>query len=173
MYGDWILGHNVVIKINDIVFVHGGISEELSQKPLKLINETFRKELDDIRTAIIRDQPPKIPGYDRELYNLGEGPLWYRALASEESEEFSDDVVRILGKLKANYIVIAHTPQIGKEKMSKYDDKVWIIDTGIANYYRAIGGHISALIIDNGQFYPWYPDSEKKTRIKLQNEKEE
>lgn len=162
MYGDWILGHNVVIKINDIVFVHGGISEWFSEKTLKWINETFRKELDDIRTAIIRELAPKIPSYDRELYNLGEGPLWYRALASEESEEFYDDVVRILGNLQAGHIIIAHTPQIGKEKMSKYDDKVWIIDTGIANYYRAIGGHISALIIDNGQFSPWYPDSEKK-----------
>lgn len=162
MYGDWILGHNVVIKINDIVFVHGGISEEFSKKPLKWINETFRNELDDIRMAIIRNQPPKINSYDREIYNFGEGPLWYRALASEESDEFDDDVDRILGNLQASHIIIAHTPHTVDEKeMSKYDGKVWVIDTGIADYYKPIGGHNSALIYENGKFTIW-PESKHK-----------
>ena len=46
--------------------------------------------------------------------------------------------------------------------MSKYGGKVWVIDTGIADYYRRFGGFISALIIDNGQFSVWDPDKEKK-----------
>lgn len=161
LYGDWILGHNVVIKINDIVFVHGGISETFSRRPLKDINETYRMELDDLRQAIIKNQPPRIPGYDRELYNMPNGPLWYRALASEEN--FGDDVDRILDNLQANHIVIAHTPRLVRgEGMKKHDGKVWIIDTGIADYYRRFGGFISALIIDDGQFSVWPPDSEQK-----------
>ncbi len=163
LYGNWIIEHNVIIKINNIVFVHGGINETFSQWPLKKINVTFRKELDDIRTAIIKNQPPKIRPFDRELYNEPNGPLWYRSLADEESEEFEDDVERILNNLQTNHIVIAHTPQlVGEEEMSKYGGKVWIIDTGIADYYRTIGGHISALIIDNGEFSVWDPDKEKK-----------
>jgi hypothetical protein len=59
---------------------------------------------------------------------------------------------------------------VGVEEMKKYDGKVWIIDTGIADYYRPIGGHISALIITNGKFDVWYPDSEK-TQLKRQKEK--
>jgi hypothetical protein len=162
LYGDWIIGHNVIIKINDIVFVHGGISEVLSQRwKLKEINETYRIELDDIRQAVIKNQLPRIPDYDRKLFNRPDGPLWYRALAQEE--DFADDVGRILDNLQANHIVIAHTPRLVRgEGMKKHGGKVWIIDTGIADYYRVIGGHISALIIDDGQFSVWYPDSEQK-----------
>jgi len=164
LYGDWIIEHNVIIKINDIIFVHGGISEVLSQRwTLKEINETYRIELDDIRKAVIKKQMPKIPGYDRQLYNEPNGPLWYRALANEESEEFEDDVLRILENLQADYIVIAHTPQLASEKeMKKYGGKVWVIDTGIADYYRPIGGHTSALIIEDDRFSIWYPDSGQK-----------
>jgi hypothetical protein len=163
LYGDWIIEHNVIIKINDIVFVHGGISETFSLWPLKKINETYRLELDDLRLAVIKNQPPKIPSYDRQLYNMPNGPLWYRALASEE--DFQDDIERILDNLQmTNHIIIAHTPQTSasEEEMRKYDGKVWVIDTGIADYYRPIGGRISALIIDNGKFSVWYPDSEQK-----------
>ncbi len=161
LYGDWIIGHNVIIKINDIVFVHGGISENLSRLKLKEINETYRMELNDIRRAVIKNQEPKIPDYNREFYNEPDGPLWYRALAQEE--DFEDDVERILNNLQAKHIVIAHTPHtVGEADMRKYDGKVWVIDTGIADYYRPIGGHISALIIDDGKFWVWYPTSEQK-----------
>jgi len=164
LYGDWIIGNNVIIKINDIVFVHGGISETFSQWPLKDINETFRMELDDLRQAILKNQPPKIRDFDRELFNNPDGPLWTRILSREESEDFADVVDIILNNLKTNHIIIAHTPQlrVGEDEMKKYGGKVWIIDTGIADYYRPIGGGISALIIDDGQFSVWPPNSENK-----------
>ena len=168
LYGDWIIGHNVIIKINDIVFVHGGINERFSQWPLKEINETYRIELDDLRKAVIRNQPSKIPSYDRKLYNEPNGPLWNRALSREESEESLDVVESILDNLQANHIIVAHTPQtrVGEEEMKRYNGKVWIIDTGISDYYRLIGGHVCALIIDSGQFSVWYPDQEQNNQDK-------
>jgi len=170
LYGDWIIGHNVVIKINDIVFVHGGISLNFSKRELVNINEIFRVELNDLRQAIIRNQPPKIRDFNRELYNNNDGPLWTRSLAREESEDFEDELETILSNLQAEHIVIAHTPRlVGEGEMKKYGGKVWIIDTGIADYYRRIGGGISALIIDNGQFSVWDPNSEQKNSNK--NEK--
>ena len=163
LYGDWIIGNNVIIKINDIVFVHGGISENFSKWPLKEINDTYRAELDDIRNVILNPgRMPKIPGYDRQLYNEGDGPLWYRAMAQAQ-KDFADDVDRILANLKANHVVIAHTPntRVGEEEMKRYGGKVWIIDTGIADYYRPIGGHVAALIIEGDHFHVWYPDSKQ------------
>ena len=169
LYGDWIIGNNVIIKINDIVFVHGGISETFSQWTLKDINETYRMELDDLRQAILKTQPPKIHDFERELFYRPDGPLWTRILSREESEDFADVVDSILNNLKTNHIVIAHTPQlrVGEDEMKKYGGKVWIIDTGIADYYRPIGGRISALIIDDGQFSVWTPKSENKDLKKL------
>ncbi len=166
LYGDWILGHNVIIKINDIVFVHAGISEPLSQRwTLKEINDTYRLELDDVRRAFLRNQMPKIPEFKQQFFNKPNGPLWDRILAGEETKEYAETVDRILINLQdTNHIVIAHTPQlrVGEEEMKKLGGKVWTIDTGIADYYRIIGGHVSALIIEDGQFSVWFPDSEQK-----------
>ena len=36
--GAWIVGHNVIIKINGVVFVHGGITIEDSRRSLESIN---------------------------------------------------------------------------------------------------------------------------------------
>jgi hypothetical protein len=162
---------NVAIKINNIVFVHGGISEIFSVRGLKYINSRFRIEMDDLMTAIIKVQMPKIPEFDREVYNNPNGPLWYRELSNPDSPEFEDDVTRILENLEAGHIVIAHTPQtaVGRVQMTRYGERVWIIDTGIADYYRPIGGHVSALIYEDGEFDVWYPDKES---VISENEKE-
>jgi len=44
-YGAWLLRHNAVIKIDNTVFVHGGISEKYSLWGIEKINERFRLEL--------------------------------------------------------------------------------------------------------------------------------
>lgn len=170
LYGDWIIGHNVIIKINNIVFVHGGISEVISQNwTLKELNDTYRVELNDLRQGFLqKNWKPEIEIYDRQLYNMPNGPLWDRTLAEREREGSAKSVGVILGNLYADHIVIAHTPQIGvgEEQMKKYGGRVWTIDTGIADYYRAFGGHVSALIINEGHFSIWPPDLEQKTTEK-------
>lgn len=155
-YGKWILEHNAVIKINDIIFAHGGISKKFSTWKLKDINNLLREELTYIRRAIKGYQPLKTPFTPQIVYK-SEGPLWYRGLALNTEEVFKEEVDEILNKMRANYIVIAHTPRTGsriitKEFMSRFDERIWIIDTGISEYY---GGFLSALIIENGNFSVW------------------
>ncbi len=155
-YGKWIIEHNAVIKINDIIFVHGGISKKYSTWKLKDINNLLRNELTYLRRVIKGFRPPDAPLALQIVYKT-EGPLWYRGLALNEEEIFKEEVDQILDKMGANNIVIAHTPTtssriIAKEFMSRFDEKVWIIDTGISEYY---GGFLSALIIDNGNFSIW------------------
>jgi len=60
IYGNWILEHNVVIKINNVIFVHGGINEKFSKKKLQDINDRTHMELADIRRAIINSRPTNI-----------------------------------------------------------------------------------------------------------------
>lgn len=152
-YGNWILEHNVVIKINDIIFVHGGISEKFSKKKLQEINDRTRIELTDIRRAIINSRPTNIR---REIVWEPDSPYWYRDLAIMSEENFKDDVDRILNNIEAQYMVIAHTPMriINEDHMKRFDGKIWIIDTGISKIY---GGYLSALIIENGKFIVWPP----------------
>jgi len=142
-YGKWILKHNTVIKINDTIFVHGGISETYSTWKLNNINLHVRKELKGLAPY--------------KLVYEGGGPLWFRDLAQKDENVYKQDVDRIFTNLKIKFMVIAHTPRTGrivvsKENMNRFQGRIWIIDTGISEYY---GGHLSALIIENDNFIVW------------------
>ncbi|MFQ6109784.1 MAG: metallophosphoesterase [Candidatus Aminicenantales bacterium] len=162
-YGKWLLRHNAVIKINDTVFVHGGISRKYSTWKLEDVNNLLRKELTYYRRAAVSPLPPKIP-FRPQIVFKSDGPLWYRGLALPEEGSFEQEVDEILHNLDAKHMVIAHTTQagnpsvqagspfIGKNYISRFDEKIWIIDTGISELY---GGFLSALIIEKGKFRLW------------------
>ena len=149
-YGKWLVKQNAVIKINDTIFVHGGISQRFSDWKLKNINNRLRLELSDQRRAVMSSGNPYIKGHDQVFVYNTEGPLWFRGLAQfrgKGSGKVADD---ILLNLKAQHMVIGHTPQIIKEDMKRFGDKIWIIDTAISD--RHGDGFLSALIIKNGKF---------------------
>jgi hypothetical protein len=159
-YGKWISKHNTVIKINDTVFVHGGLSEKYSRWKLKDINATMRSELKEFMRAI---NDKKQLAFRPKMVYAQDGPLWYRGLANENGGTSVDDVKRILDNLQAKQMVIAHTPRRGSrvalmEEVVQHDGMVWVIDTGISEAY---GGFLSALIIDNGNFSLWEPKDEE------------
>lgn len=151
-YGKWILEHNAVIKINDIVFAHGGISKKYSTWKLENINYFIRYELIGYRLMI--------KGFSRpsSMYKIvydSRGPLWYRELARQDEEAFKPKVDEILKDLNAQYMVIAHSalsdsPAVAVELMSRFEGRIWVIDTSISEYIP--GGFPSALIIENGKF---------------------
>lgn len=155
-YGKWIINHNAVIKINDVIFTHGGISKSFSTWKLKDINNLLRDELNYARLATKGFQPFDSAFKPRIVYK-SEGPLWYRELALLDEEGFQEEVEKILNNLGAKYMVIAHTPRMGsriisRNYMSRFQERIWVIDTGISEHY---GGFLSALIIENGKFSLW------------------
>jgi len=163
IYGKWIIKQNAVIKINNIIFVHGGINEKFSKWKLKTINNCVRVELADLRAAAMGIRQPRIEPFERQIVYAPDGPYWYRLFATTDESAFKENVDRILNNLKAEYMVIAHTPRVIKTKkeMQRFQGRVWMIDTGISEVYRRSGGQLSALIIDNGKFEAWGLDNEK------------
>jgi hypothetical protein len=149
-YGKWLVKQNAVIKINDTIFVHGGISPRFSTWKLKDINNRLRLELRDQRRAIISSGNPSIKGHNQVFIFNPVGPLWDRSLAQYRGKGSGKVADEILLNLKAQHMVIGHTPQIIKKDMKRFDGKIWIIDTAISN--RRGGGFLSALIIKNGKF---------------------
>jgi len=171
IYGKWLVQQNAVIKINNVIFVHGGISEKFSKWPLKSINNRLRIELEDLRRAAMNSKPPNIPGYRRQIVYEPNGPYWYRGFATTDQNAFKETVDRILSNLTAEYMVIAHTPKVPKTKkdMQLFEGRIWIIDTGISELHRTqIGGRLSALIIENGKFDVWLPSLEKKESASIE-----
>jgi hypothetical protein len=148
-YGKWLLRKNAVIKINDIIFVHGGISLEYSTWELEEINDKLRKEL----TAIWHGM-----GLVPEIVYDDAGPLWFRDLIRWNEDTYMTQVNTILDNLGAEHIVVGHTVRtdaLNRESelvLSRFNGKVWGIDTGISDFY---GGILSALRIQNGEFRIW------------------
>jgi len=153
-YGKWLLDKNAVIQINDIIFVHAGISEEFSTWKLDKINDRARLELSAFRQSIIYSKPLQLR--DRKIVYEPSGPFWYRDLAQRNEATFRETVDRILHNLNAKYMIIAHTPRVirNMRDMSRFEGRIWIVDTGIADAY---GGNLSALIINSGEFDVWPP----------------
>jgi len=145
-YGKWLVEHNAVIKIDDIIFVHGGISKKFSTWKLKEINDRMRLELN----SYISGNP--IKEEDLQVVYQPDEPLWYRDLSRPKinEEDLKPEVDTILQNLGARYMVVAHTPLLitTKTDMKRFDGRIWIIDTGISYIYRQGGGRETALIIE-------------------------
>ncbi len=129
----WVASHNAAIRINDSLFVHGGLNPHLEYRKLKAINRQIKKELST--------DPP-----GAGLSNSQDGPLWYRGLAQNSAEQELGPLLEMLEFYDASRIVIAHTTTHGVV-LSRFDDRVIMIDVGIASHY---GGSLASLQIQDG-----------------------
>jgi len=142
-YGRWIAQHCAMVKINDIVFVHGGVSVEDSKIPLAEINRIYRQELTWAAEGQFQHR-------FRMLLSPSGPPLWNRDLATSSPEDYAGSVELILANLQAKAIVVAHTPTVIHGDQARFGGRVYVIDTGISRAYQH--GHPSALIIEDGEF---------------------
>lgn len=129
-YGRWISGNNSVVMINNMVFVHGGISEQYSSWPLSRINEEVGKSL-------LQEQPGSILG--------GDGPLWFRGWADSPATSVERALEEFLHTAGANFAVIGHTVVIDGVE-TRFGGRVVMIDTGLSEHY---GGPGQYLVMDD------------------------
>lgn len=134
-FGAWVTEHNTVVKINNMLFLHGGLSPAALTMSLGDINERIRAELKDVGSA------------GDKLYEREDGPLWYRGLSGSETPEEAQSLTALLEHFDAQYIVLGHTPGYGTI-VPRYGSRVLVIDTGIAKHY---GAHRASLLVDQGE----------------------
>ena len=131
---EWIAAHNTVIRINDVLFLHGGLSAELLPLSITDINDRVRAELN-------RETSEGEP-----LGTADNGPLWYRGLARGDEAAERPALDSVLTHFDAEMIVLGHTPDLNAIT-PRFGGQVVIIDTGISAYY---GGHLASLLIEDG-----------------------
>jgi len=143
-YGPWIRRHNAAVKINGVVFVHGGITKALAELGLAEINRRVRAELD-------------APGetWKRGLGYADDGPLMTRRYSDEnlslaEEERLIPEIEAVLSKLSASAMVMGHTVTFGLVT-PRFGRRAVLIDVGMLEVY--LGGHQAALSIEGGRFY--------------------
>ena len=172
-YGEWLLQKNVIIMIDDIIFVHGGVSEAFSKWPLREINTVMRTELAFFQGRMRDPRQYRRPFKPKLVYNP-DGPIWFRGLASKGGESAQPEVDRILANMGARTMVIGHnffsfpagSPIVGKDQVARFHEKVWMMDSGISGSY---GGVPSAFIYDRGEFKVWGETEEvaARTAVKI------
>jgi hypothetical protein len=111
--GKWLRTKNTILQINDILFVHGGISPEVVQKRLSIsfINKKIKE--------ILNKEQHEPVGEIEEFLTGTNGPLWYRGYlkldnkyyqATGDKFDFDEKKLRdILNFYKIKTIVFANT----------------------------------------------------------------
>ncbi len=137
-YGKWILSHSVMIKINDVLFVHGGISPKYVSVPLRQVNNRIREELGGkvkLEGGFAVDE---------------DGPLWYTGLADgKEDAALRSHVDQVLLTFGVKRVVVGHTITVGAVA-PLFDGKVIGIDVGLT---KVFGGAPACLVIEDGRLY--------------------
>jgi hypothetical protein len=151
-YGRWLRKLDVAVKINGIVFLHGGISPATAHMDCDTLNAAVRQEL----TSDL-DKTRAVPL--ASLAAREDGPLWYRGLA-EEPDAFAPQVDEILSKQKARAIVVGHTVAPDGRIRARFGGKIVQIDTGMQRRYVP-AGRGSALQIQQGMLTAIYEDGQE------------
>jgi len=145
--GRWLRSKATIIKINDNLFVHGGISSEFIEPSFNLdaTNKKMRLSLMENATDIKWDNT-----YGK--YYDSNGPIWYRGYFSDEFK--NEQIKKLLRALKVKHIVVGHTSQ--KRVESLFKNRVFAVDTSIKN-----GVYGELLFIENDNFYRGTLDGQK------------
>lgn len=147
--GQWLRTKNICEKINEMVFVHGGFSQEVldKEKSLSKINKLFIEKINN---------QGKVDTENDELLELlyfENGPLWYRGYADPSGFNIAS-ADKILEALEAETIVVGHTsmPKI----ISIHKNKIVLIDSSIK-----FGSSGEVLIMENDTLYRGLDDGRK------------
>jgi TPR repeat protein len=137
-YGKWLAGKNAVVKINDTLFVHAGISPKYADYSIGQINAQIRDELHNLEKlhgGMVIDEM---------------GPLWYRSL-SNAGDELASHVDDVLSNFGVKRIVVGHS-YANAAITPRFGGKVVMIDIGLPRVYDNFG-KMGTLILENGNAY--------------------
>lgn len=140
LIGSWLHKRPVMIKLNDLLVVHAGVSPEFLEKklPIDEVNKHFIYHIYPIDKSIYRQD---------SLHNLlarTPGPLWYRGYFSDPPLG-ENDFLQALKFYNGSHMVVGHTSF--KEIQYLYGGRLFGIDASIKN-----GKNGQVLIYKNGTY---------------------
>ncbi len=151
--GRFLRNQNTIVKINDLIFVHGGISPSVLnlEMPLPLINEKIR--------LFLSGQDTLTPESREKLIFGPESPFWYRGYLFN-TPEFPGitraEVDQTLQMFDAQRIIFAHTE--GDHFRFQFGNRLICVDVPM----RSRENIEKALLISNNQYYLIYQDGSRK-----------
>jgi hypothetical protein len=151
--GKWLRSLNSVVKINDLLFVHGGLSPDLVDRGLSLeqINDDIRKSLD-------KDNEMTHEELMKAIY-FPENPLWYRGYLMK-SRSYSiinmEELNKVLSYYSTSRIFFGHTEVESIRFL--HEGKVGAINVPMG--YSEIKPQV--LLVEDGKFYRCFIDGRRE-----------
>lgn len=124
--------------------------------------DAIQKELTAVQSGGQLDDPVSVEkmqnllGFQQWLIVATDGPLWYRGLAIDAEPNLNAGLEKMLARLKVQYLVVGHTVQQSYTINPRFNDHVFLIDTGMLK--QVFRGRGSALEIQGGHFTAYYSD---------------
>ncbi len=146
--GRWIRDSYLVLTVGNNLFVHAGLSLDLTKKSYKIgeINELAWRFIGYPTKEKERLHPRN------ELLFGSSGPLWYRGLVFD-SESYppisSDDLDKVLRYYDTKHIIVGHSEV--NEVDWRYDGRV--IAVNVRHYDNYPEDQTAGLLIENGKYY--------------------
>lgn len=128
----------------------------------------IQEEYNELRTRGVPDQPAldtmkRLTDITTGLLFAPNSPLWYRGYALEPEAKIMPGFNAMMKRVRAQYLVAAHTVNTKFNITPHLDNRVFLIDTGMLTPY--FGGRGSALIIEGGTFKAVYLGGESQVLI--------
>ena len=180
-YGSWLLQQPTVIKVNDVLFVHGGLTRRVAKLGLDEINRRvtagmrdFLAAADQLGSAVpfpydlreivltARESKNKAARAVLEAHESlafdSTGPLWYRGTSIENERLEVDRVNQVLDILGARAVVMAHTVTLSGKISTRFNGRVYRVDVGMS-----YGQAPLAAVIEAGRLRIYDPETNTLT----------
>jgi hypothetical protein len=121
VYGRWVTTHSAVIRIDDTLYLHGGIGPEFLAFDVDVMDKAV--------IAALRHEPEAAGGPHDILWNE-QGPLWYRGMAMNDEAVESAHVAAALARYGVRHIILGHTKRYSMVN-SRFDGAVILTDIAV------------------------------------------
>jgi hypothetical protein len=154
--GDWLRTRSVLVKINNLLFTHGGFHPDLVSKGLSIdqINKEFKQQL------VVSELPEARNDLGNYLHR-NNGPIYYRGYFQGELAT-TKQIDQLLKHFKVTHIIVGHTTH--RQIETRYQGKVIVID---ANMKSGTTGEI--LLWESGEFVRGTLSGEKLPMLPEEN----
>jgi hypothetical protein len=143
-----------------IIWRYMNLEEAMRQIQEEWVWIQARGQVQDREAA---QQMQELSGFQNWLIASPDGPLWYRGLALEPEETLKAPLEAMLARLKVKYIVAGHTVRPKFDVLPRFDNHVFLIDTGMLK--EVYGGRGSALEFRDGGVTAYYTDGEPQVLV--------
>ena len=121
IYGRWVTTHSAIIRIDDTLYLHGGIGPSFLPFDIDVMDKAV--------VAALKHEPAAADGPPEILTNE-EGPLWYRGTAQNDEAMEAGQVAATLKRYGVRRIVLGHTKRYSMVN-SRFDGAVVLTDIAV------------------------------------------